>query len=163
MRCENSLAIIKSVSFLKPETILNEKTKPIFAKFPENYAKTSEAEEEYRRLSSIKWSDFLGKNPYEMRPVEFWSAAIKHKSFKNIALYALSLLTLPLSNAIVERIFSIAGCVKSKQRNKMLLAKLDAIVRIREYAYQMGICCDKFVATENMISKFDVSMYNRFQ
>jgi len=51
--------------------------------------------------------------------------------YKEIALFALKCLTLPISNAIIERIFSFMAAIKTKQRNKMQLQILDALLRLR--------------------------------
>ena len=94
-----------------------------------------------------------------MNTAGFWVAVMNQEEYQNIAAYALSLLIIPLSNAVVERIFSIAGSVKTKARNRMQIAKLEAIIRIREYCYQNGICCIHLEPWEEMIDKFDITMY----
>jgi len=69
--------------------------------------------------------------------VHFWSCVLLVKNmggiypYKEIALFALKCLTLPISNAIVERIFSFMAAIKTKQRNKMQLQMLDALLRLR--------------------------------
>ena len=58
---------------------------------------------------------------------EFWSEvsdygdASRGNPFKDIAIFAISLLILPNSNAQVERLFSSMNIVKNKLGNKMLL------------------------------------------
>ena len=65
---------------------------------------------------------------------QFWCKVLEYAEprYGNISRYALSLLVLPFSNAIVERIFSMAGAIKTKARNRLLIAGLDAILRVRQ-------------------------------
>jgi len=69
--------------------------------------------------------------------VYFWSCVLNLKSaigvnlFKDLANFALKAFTMPISNALVERIFSIMSCVKTKQRNSMQLQMLEALLRSR--------------------------------
>lgn len=67
----------------------------------------------------------------------FWACvldcfnSIGESPFKELALFALRCLTLPVSNAVVERIFSYMNCIKTKGRNKLQLQMLDALLRLR--------------------------------
>ena len=78
----------------------------------------SMAEEEYRRIGLVKWKNFLNKEPMEMSTDEFWASVMRVKptEFGNVAKFVLSLLISPISNAIVERVFSIAGVINTKSR-----------------------------------------------
>lgn len=77
--------------------------------------------------------------------------------FKHISSLAVSLLSLPFSNASVERAFSIANVVKDKFRNRMAIETLDAILRIR---FLIKSCTD-FEPTPKMIEMFtSENVYN---
>lgn len=73
--------------------------------------------------------------------VTFWAAVGSVKNgagtlvFKELASFVLSCLTLPLSNAVVERLFSVLAVVKTKLRNRMGLEMLSAILRIRTHLH----------------------------
>lgn len=96
-----------------------------------------QVEEEYRKIQFVNWVDekvFDGEIPRDT--VKFWAGVLKHetstgkKPFKNVAEYALSCLSLPVSNAVAERVFSYVTCIKTKQHNRMQLKALELIVRI---------------------------------
>ena len=67
----------------------------------------------------------------------FWACVLNctnsvgEQPFKELALFALKLLTLPVSNAVVERLFSVMSCIKDKRRNKLQIAMLEALLRMR--------------------------------
>ena len=79
--------------------------------------------------------------------VEFWSRIVQFqtclgdKPFKELATYALNCLTNPISNAVVERTFSLVTAVKTKQHNRMGLELLNAIIRIRSKLQFSDSCC----------------------
>ncbi|KAI8035531.1 hypothetical protein M5D96_011689 [Drosophila gunungcola] len=62
-----------------------------------------------------------------------------------LALFALHILSLPWSNAAVERVFSQMNMVKTKLRNKMNLKSLNAILRIRYGLRRHGKCCHDYI------------------
>jgi len=80
--------------------------------------------------------------------------------FRNVGRLALSLLSLPISNATVERAFSVYNVIKNQIRNKLSLDIMQAIMMVRYYLKIDNISCVNFKATEEMIKKFNVSMYD---
>ena len=61
----------------------------------------------------------------------------------------------PVSNAVIERIFSLATATQTKTRNRMFLPRLDAIVRIRAELLLSKQCCRDFqVTAEIMLQNF---------
>lgn len=68
-------------------------------------------------------------------------------------------MTTPVSNAVLERIFSHVTAVKTKVRNRMILKMLEAILRIRTTLIMSGKCCKDLTITENMLNKFNAEMY----
>jgi len=66
-----------------------------------------------------------------------------------------------LSNAVVERVFSIMNLVKTKIKNRMKLETLEAILLIRIYFSNNNICCCKnFVISKTMYDLFNYSIYD---
>lgn len=69
--------------------------------------------------------------------VHFWACVLNYKNaggeqpFKELALFVLALLTLPISNAVVERAFSVMSCIKARRRNRLQLRMLEALMRVR--------------------------------
>ena len=50
---------------------------------------------------------------------------------KELAEYALTCLLTPASNAGIERIFSLVTSTKTKPRNKLGVASLEAVIRVK--------------------------------
>ncbi|KAK3915438.1 Protein ZBED8 [Frankliniella fusca] len=69
--------------------------------------------------------------------VEFWSSVLNLKNasgeapFEQISRFALMCLTLPISNALVERAFCVMSCIKCRRRNKMQVLMIEALMRLR--------------------------------
>lgn len=93
---------------------------------------------------------------------EFWIEVSEDKNsageqrFPHISKLALSLLSLPFSNATVERVFSIVNIIKNKLRNRMHVRTADAIMRVR---FSLKSSCDHFVPTKDMLQKFNSEIY----
>lgn len=78
--------------------------------------------------------------------------------FGNISKLVLALLSLPFSNASVERAFSILSIVKDKLRNKMSVAMVEAIMHVR---LTLSVDCCDFKPTVRMLKLFNSeNIYN---
>ncbi|KYN12087.1 hypothetical protein ALC57_15754, partial [Trachymyrmex cornetzi] len=75
-----------------------------------------------------------------------------NKKFGNISKLVLGLLTLPFSNASVERTFSIVNIIKDKLRNKMSIKMVEAILHIH---CTLDIECFEFKPTTTMLKRFN--------
>ena len=62
------------------------------------------------------------------------------------------MLSLPISNAEVERALSIVNIVEDKVRNKISIDAVDGILRIR---FNLGSNCHNFVPTQNLLMEFN--------
>ena len=113
--------IFSSLSVLIPSTVLLQ-LRPLYNDLPMHYLLEDNigAEEQYQKLLHVEWVKepvFNGELPTD--PVNFWSGVSKcENSFgehplKELADYALTCHTAPVSNAICERIFSSVTCVKT--------------------------------------------------
>ena len=81
--------------------------------------------------------------------------------FRNLAEYALNCLVTPISNAGVERMFSIVSLVKTKGRSRMKLPLLESLIRIRSSSSVLDSCCHEFKPTELMLERFNAkNMYS---
>ena len=74
--------------------------------------------------------------------------AMGEKCFKEISKVMVNLLSIPFSNAFVERVFSFLTNLKSKQRNKLSISTLNSVLRIKSYLLSRKICCKHFQVTE---------------
>ena len=127
--------VFAELSNLNPSSVISQTNRPEFKNlpFPHLYEdKINQVDEQYRRLicMDVNAECFEGKGiPGDTEL--FWSALIKHESLKDLAEYALTCLTMPVSNASVERMFSILTAVKTKPRNRLHVQTLECIVRVR--------------------------------
>lgn len=79
--------------------------------------------------------------------------------FRELSSLILKIFSLPISNAVVERVFSAIKAVKSESRNKMNLNMFTAILRIRIHFYSRKLCCTSFEPTSKMFTKFTSAIY----
>ena len=80
--------------------------------------------------------------------------------FPNITSLASVLLTLPISNATVERLFSQMGCVKTKLRNSLAMPMVEAILMIRYSLKRRNETCADFAILPGMLEIFNCKMYD---
>lgn len=74
-----------------------------------------------------------------------------NKRFRNISTLVLGLLSLPFSNAAVERAFSIVNVVKDKLRNTMSIKMVEAIMHIR---CTLNVECYNLKPTAAILKRF---------
>jgi len=100
---------------------------------------------------------------------QFWSGILYFKDssgcavFSNIAKFALRILSLPFSNAFVERAFSFMNAIKTKARSRISIQSLMAIMRVRIRFAQTKECCNKFIPTDRMYELFTSQMYGQLE
>ncbi|XP_039301961.1 uncharacterized protein LOC113005616 isoform X1 [Solenopsis invicta] len=170
-RLPNNVETIEKLRFFCPATALVISVRPKFNDLPLELVEKMEdlelLENQWVSLGILKMLDICPENN-EPDAVTFWSKLYYLKNagglfpLRELAEFALRLLVLPLSNAVVERVFSIMNAVKTKSRNKMSLKMLEAILRVRIYLNVRHICCETFEPTEDMICRFTSLMYSSF-
>ncbi len=124
---------------------------------------------QWERLSSLKKEDIYGLREdvpmTAINIVDFWTRVSEMKNalndycFKELSEFALLCLSLPISNGVVERVFSIMNCVKTKLRNRMGTVMLNSIVFIRLFGHVRNFCCSDFVPSPRMYKLHNSSMY----
>lgn len=165
---ENFL-IIQKIRILFPSNCLNQLRSPVTElplEFKENTAKIDDIDSQWRNLINIDWKNYFnGKVPND--PATFWNFLRFFKNasgefiFKELSMIAIKLLSLPLSNAVVERVFSIMNLAKTKIKNRMKLETLEALLLIRIYFSNNNICCCRnFLITKTMYDLFNYSIYD---
>lgn len=91
---------------------------------------------------------------------EFWRTVAKITNsageplFPNLSRMALALLCLPVSNAAVERVFSLVSVTKTDHRNKMATVTLEMILHVRCGMKEWYGCCDHFEPDDRFLRKF---------
>lgn len=165
-RMPSHLDLFKKIKNISPKIILNP-IRPKFNELPLDFMpqdKINDIETQYRQLLSTKWYEIF-ENTIPEDTLEFWKKVITLKNaggillFDDISKFVFTLLSLPTSNAAVERSFSILNVVKCKLRNKMMLNLLNSIMIIRSYLSVNNICCKIFEPNKEMVLRFNSSMY----
>ena len=152
--------LFKTLSSLHPSKVLSQVDRTPFLKLPFPHLMGSGVEEQYRKILHVDWREepvFEGEIPQDT--VKFWVGVHEKRAadgfpFTELAQYALWCLATPVSNAVVERVFSHVTAVKTKIRNRMALRTLDAVVRIRTHFRARGECCNGFRPTRRMLELF---------
>lgn len=153
------------MQLLNPKICLSNTTRPKFCDLPFidifiNANDLSTAEVEYNSLINVNWNFLYGNNIFESS-FSFWPIVAQHKNagnflaFNTIAQYVLKILTLPMSNAAVERVFSVMNASKDKMRNRMATEMLNALLMIKSHCYANQFCCRNFVCTQQMLENFN--------
>lgn len=169
-RLPNNLAVIEKIRYFYPDTCMVHETIDLknlpWELVPDNCNK-DEIEREWKKLQTLTLKDLFPNQVKIPEYIEFWMVIQKKKTatgvlaFKNLSEFAIRAYSLAISNATVERVFSIMGSVKTKLRNHMLLNMLNSIVTIRCYLHARKICCTQYVPTREMIKLHNSDMYKR--
>lgn len=156
--------VFKGLSAFHPTRVLNVATRVPVGELPLphlQFEKINEIEEQYRKIVHRDWKeDAMFNGTIPNTAVAFWSrvaevqTSLGDKPFKELAAYALNCLTTPVSNAVVERTFSLLASIKTKQRNRMKQELLNAIIRIRSKLQFGENCCVDFSTTKRMLELF---------
>lgn len=123
-----------------------------------------EIESEWRQLRGMSVKELFPNHitdscPWSSTP-QFWSKvgeiknAVGKPIFEKLSNFALIANSVPISNAFVERIFSIMSIIKTKIRNRMGFQMLNSIVRVRT-SVKHFTCCENFVPTNRMFQRFN--------
>lgn len=168
-RMPSHLNVFRQIRSFSPAIILNPVQRPKFTDLPLTFIssdKLTDIEIQYRNLLNVDWKEVFGESVPE-NPIIFWKKVRNIKNagdelmFKDLALFAFTLLSLPSSNAFVERVFSLMNIVKCKIRNKMMLKMLNSVVSIRSHFATNEICCKDFEPSKAMYVKFNSDMYQQ--
>nr|XP_047132553.1 SCAN domain-containing protein 3-like [Hydra vulgaris] len=158
-RLPSSMETFKNLSTLNPDIILSKESRPDISELPFLHLLKDDLgliEEQYRKILFVDWKEEepfkTGGFPTDTE--QFWLGVLQHNTFKNLANYALTCLITPVSNAVVERIFSLVSATKTKARNRISINMLDAVVRIRSELILSGKCCQDFTISKKMLTNF---------
>lgn len=164
-RLPKNIAFLKSVAKLSPE-IATSQVKPTLVDMLRNvqrvevYGSKQEVETEWNNLQNKSWQNTT-------RCIDFWAEVKRdtdaggNKRFPNISKLALSLLSAPISNAAVERAFSLYSVVKTKLRNRLSLPMIQSIMTVRYNINIFHKSCVNFTPTKAMLDKFNNNMYDK--
>lgn len=163
-RLPNNLSILKMVADLHPKVATSQVKPdiiPILNHIQRNhiYGDKNEIESEWHQLSNKKWTNTATSAEFYFEVFNDTDAA-GNKRFENIAKFGLAFVTVPISNASVERAFSIYNIVKNKLRNRLSLEMLQSLMMIRFTLNRNGGSCTTFNPSMKMLNLFNQKMYD---
>lgn len=154
-RLPENLNLMKSIQRISVEHALSHNKEPItdlmlyFNKKQEDVAKV---DEQWRQIHLLKWKNTKNTKTFWYEVMDFKDLAGENR-FQELAVFAISLLVLPHSNADVERLFSMMNVIKTKNRNRMKLQLLSSILTVRAGLAREGKCCNSYVLSNSVVHK----------
>lgn len=157
-RLPENINILKSISNFAPQ-LATSQMKPditdIAIRFKSICGDVDETITEWNLLHTVN-INFSSTEDYWLQINKIINAG-GYKKFGHISKLVLALMSLPFSNASVERTFSVVNIIKDKLRNRMSVETADTILRIRN---NLPNGCLTFEPTKDMLNKFNSeSMY----
>lgn len=154
-RLPENLDIMNKVSYLSYDVALNH-NKPSLISLLKFFGKKDDEidiiENKWRMLHLINWNATKDTKQFWYEVYNFKDAS-NENPFKPLASFAVMLLTLPISNAEVERLFSQLNLIKTKIRNKLSVTTTNSILRIRYSLKQYNKCCHNYDIPNDIIKK----------
>lgn len=123
------------------------------------YGNKNDVESEWLQLSNKQWSNTSNSADFYYEVYNDLDAA-GCKRFENVSKFGLAFVTIPISNASVERTFSIYNIVKNKLRNRLSIEMLQSMIMVRFTLQRNGGSCKTFQPTTKMLKLFSVNMYD---
>lgn len=159
MRLPSNVTVFQDMASISPDEVLKvQELTRLATRFPNIVKDVDSLNKEIRQLKLLDIPEDTTKDP-----IKFWNLINGYKDaagemrFGNLSQLALSLYSLPYSNAEVERIFSKMNYFKNKTRNRMSSATLDALIRIEGGLRWREEECHNFTVTNKMKSKFNTA------
>lgn len=154
-RLPDNFRILKKMSLFSVEECLKVVKEPVIeiaevlGYLPEQIDKI---DSQWRNLTVVRWQETTST-------VKFWAEVASYKdaigvnSFHDLSELALNILSLPHSNAEVERLFSQINIVKSKLRNRLNSKSVSAIITVRSGLRRVGKCCYSYELPEVVVKQ----------
>ncbi|KAK3886341.1 hypothetical protein Pcinc_009497 [Petrolisthes cinctipes] len=145
-RLPDNIKVLKTMSVLSVSQtlrVVKDSICPLLESMNFSSEIIAKADMQWSNITLIKWSETKDT-------VKFWVEVLQYKDaansvpFLELATCALTIVSLPHSNAEVERIFSQMNLVKNKLRNKMKTDTVNAILHIRYGLKRMEKTCSTY-------------------
>lgn len=163
-RLPENINIFKKSEMLSPSNTLKqikENISDLCECFGLNIEEIEKIEIQWRKINLMSWKNTNSS-------IDFWAEVKEFKDaancyiFKELANFSLTVLSLPWSNAAVERIFSQMNIVKSKSRNKMGTTLLTSLLYIRFGLKLNNKCCKDFTLPDTIVKQIGTKeIYNK--
>ena len=169
MRVTKTQNVFAKLDCFRPAECLSQVKRTSFHNLPNKHlmADQTKVDNQWSKFVLVNWREepvFAEGIPTDS--IEFWLGVSKktdslgHYCFPELCDYVFNCLTVPVSNAIVERIFSGVTYIKNKYRNRMGYKTLESILRIRFTLIFANKCCVDFRVTDAMLARFkSATMY----
>lgn len=116
---------------------------------------------QWNNIHLVKWTNTSNTYSFWLEVFDFKNA-INENPFQELSDMALQILSLPFSNAYIERTFSIMNNYKTKTRNRMSLKLLNSIMQIKYGLSNMEKCCRNIEYPTNILKEFETAdKYNK--
>ncbi|KAK8372256.1 hypothetical protein O3P69_015596 [Scylla paramamosain] len=161
-RLPSNINHLQSLDALTPETVLGVR-KPRLQELsflPKYSGDIGKLDGQWQRLATVSWpKDVINDSEKFWLTVHSHQDASGERDFKEVGQFALSMLSLPISNASVERVFSQMNLIKNKLRNRMQHKSLENTLHVRAFMNRNNMCCREFDPTQEMLSMFTKDIY----
>ncbi|GBP34311.1 hypothetical protein EVAR_7362_1 [Eumeta japonica] len=154
-RLPTNYTVLELMSRLAPETILRQGKDNSISELAKelgyNASDIDKILNQWHNICFVQW-----KNTNDV--IKFWNEVDEYRSaagindFGELVDLAISSLTLPHSNAGIERIFSVMNIVKTKLRNRMAGPLLNAIIFIRNRLKVTDVKCYNYELPSDVIA-----------
>ncbi|KNC29586.1 hypothetical protein FF38_08837 [Lucilia cuprina] len=84
---------------------------------------------QYSNISYVKWTENTSATSF-WSEVNLFKDSAGNNSFKDLAKFAIEMLSLPWSNADLERVFSQLNVVETKLRNRLITDTVNAVLHV---------------------------------
>ncbi|XP_023941123.2 uncharacterized protein LOC112048021 [Bicyclus anynana] len=157
-RLPDNLSLLKTVADLHPRVATSQvkpDIKPLlnYIQRTHVYGKKNDIESEWYQLSNKIWTNTSSSADFYFEVYNDCDAA-GCKRFENISKFGLAFATVPISNASVERAFSVYNVVKNKLRNRLSIKMLQSIMMVRFSLSRNGGSCTTFNPSNKMLNLF---------
>lgn len=169
-RFPSNISVIGKLRYFKPKTFMKKKDlspNDLPWELNENQKDKAAIEAQFRKLRALNFEDISDDETDFQDPMKFWVVVSKMKNavgspaFAELCSFAFRALSLPISNAVVERVFSILNVVKTKLRNRLGFKMTNALLIIRTFLDARKLCCKNFKVSEGMLQRHNKNMYLR--
>ncbi len=160
LRLPASIEMLPKLELLCPKSVMSTLNRPGVMDLPADLfsCSTDILESQWRNVASAGFSDDQDIDKFWLE-VEAFKDAGGNKCFQELAQGTIRLLVLPVSNAHVERAFSLVSLLKDDTRNHMGLPLLSSIMDVRTGLARNGWTSATFKPPRQLLERFDSAMY----
>lgn len=160
LRLPASMEFLRKLELICPKSVMSTINRPGVKDLPADVfsCPIGTLESQWRNVTTASFSDHQDIDKFWLE-VEAFKDAGGHKCFQELAQGAIRLLVLPVSNAHVERAFSLVSLLKDDTRNRMGLPLLSSIMDVRTGLVRNGFTSATFKPPRQLLERFDSTIY----